>query len=382
VVGPLDNRGSGGASPGARRARHRLASQAKPAHLCGYAAAVLGLSLLKYGVGLFPSWRYMQALAQHWRHPVTAPLFANWRSWYLLDSPTSAAFAGMLHLTSAREYLASHLFLACAAIVVPFCLRAVRRSPELRLGVALLLVGGTVPPLLLSWIGSYDPVSIGSAAIAALASNPVVRALAWMVFAFNNAGEAGIALVIFAIVLWVDSGEAAAPRIVSSGGGAIAGYVAIRVLTKAWGGGESQVAMMKFYGFHQYLLSYEYLLLVVLSTLGVGWLFLANRDVRHLPAARALFVLALLAAIGMPLLALDTSRTIATTLWAPTLVTAAIVLDRLGAERARAVLARMSPVALVLVIVMAWNTHLVYAGWRTGGNVILYLVGHGSVPTS
>jgi len=346
-----------------------------------YAAAVLCLSLLKYGVGVFPSWRFMQEIAQYWRDPLGAPLYARYAQ-YFLDSPTSAVFAGIVHLTSAREYLAFHLVLACAAIVVPFCLRAVRRSPELRLGVALLLVGGTVPPLLLSWVGSYDPVSIGSAAVAVLASNPVVRALAWGMFAFNNAGEAAIALIIFAIVLWADGGEPAAPRIISSGAGAIAGYVAIRALTRAWGGGESELAMMKFYGFHQYLLSYEYLPLIVLSTLGVGWLFITNRDVRHLQAARALFVLALLAAIGMPMLALDASRTIATTLWAPMLVTAAIVVDRLGAERARAVLDLISPVALVLVIVIAWNTHLVYAGWRTGANMVLYLVGHGSVPTS
>jgi hypothetical protein len=136
---------------------------------------------------------------------------------YLLDSPASAALAGILHLVTAREYLAFHLVLACVAIVVPFYLDALRRSPELRLAVALLLVGGTVPALLLSWVGSYDPVSIGSAAVAALASNPVVRALAWMVFAFNNAPEAAIALVIFAVVLWADSGRAAVPRIFSSG---------------------------------------------------------------------------------------------------------------------------------------------------------------------
>jgi hypothetical protein len=171
---------------------------------------------------------------------------------YLLDSPASAALAGILHLVTAREYLAFHLVLACVAIVVPFYLDALRRSPELRLAVALLLVGGTVPALLLSWVGSYDPVSIGSAAVAALASNPVVRALAWMVFAFNNAPEAAIALVIFAVVLWADSGRAAVPRIFSSGVGAVAGYVAIRVLTSAWDGGQSEFTEMKFYGFHQY----------------------------------------------------------------------------------------------------------------------------------
>ena len=314
--------------------------------------------------------------ATRWRLPCTR--YAQ----YFLDSPTSAVLAGMVHLTSARQYLAFHLVLACVAIIVPFGLRAVRHSPELRLGVALLLVGGTVPPLLLSWVGSYDPVSIGAAAIAALASNPVVRAFAWMVFAFNNAGEAAIALVIVAILLWADRGEAAAPRIVSSGAGAIGGYVAIRALTGAWGGGESQVTAMRVNGFHQYLISYQLLPLVVLSTLGVGWLLLANRDVFRLRVARALCVLALLAAVGMPLVALDTSRTIATTLWAPMLVAAAIIVDKLGAERAQAVFARVAPVALVVVIVIAWNTSLVYPGWRSGANVILYLLGHGAVPTS
>jgi len=350
--------------------------------LLACAASVLVLSLVKYGVGLYPSWRYMQELAQHWRHPLEAPLFAHVYAQYLLDSPVSAEIAGIAHLESARQYLAFHLVLACGAIVVPFCLRAVRRSAELRLGVALLLLGGTVPALLLSWVGSYDPVSIGSAAVAALASNPVVRALAWMVFAFNNAPEAAIGLVIFAIVLWADSGQAALPRIGAAGVGAVAGYVAIRALTRAWGGGQSEFAMMKFYGFHQYLLSYGYLPLVVLSALGVGWLFLADRDVRNLPVARALLILSLLAAIGMPLLALDTSRTIAGTLWPAMLVTAAIVVDRLGVGRVRAVLGRVAPVALVLVIVIAWNTHLVYPGWRSGANVLLYLVGHGTVPSS
>jgi hypothetical protein len=111
-------------------------------------------------------------------------------------------------------------------------------------------------------------------------------------------------------------------------------------------------------------------------------LFLADRDVRCLPAARALLPLSVLVAIGMPLVALDTSRTIAGTLWPAMLVAAAIVVGRLGADRARAVLARVSPVALFLVIVIAWNTNLVYAGWRSAAKVMLYLVGHGVVPPS
>ncbi len=344
------------------------------------AAAVMVLSVVKYGAGLYPSWRYMQQMAQHWQHPLQAALFSHVHARYLLDSPVSAEIAGIVHLTSAREYLAFHLLLACAAVVIPFSLGAVRRSAELRLGVALLLVGGTVPALLLSWVGSYDPVSVGSAAVAGLASNPVVRALAWMVFAFNNAPEAAIGLVIFAIVLWADGGKSTAPRIGLSGAGAVVGYIAIRVLTTAWGGGQSQLAMMKFYGFTHYLLSYGYLPLVVLSALGVGWLFLADRRVRNLPAARALLVLAVLTAVAMPLVALDTSRTTATTLWPAMLLTAGIVVDRLGADLARALLGRIAPVALIVVIVIAWNTHLVYPGWRSGADLMLYLVGHHALP--
>jgi hypothetical protein len=88
------------------------------------------------------------------------------------------------------------------------------------------------------------------------------------------------------------------------------------------------------------------------------------------------------AALGMPLLALDTSRTIATTLWPAMLLAAAIIVERLGADCARAVLARTAPVALVLVIVIAWNTHLVYPGWRSGADLLLYLLGHHALALS
>ena len=117
-----------------------------------FAVVVLALTLLKYGAGVFPSWPLMQALARNWRHPMVSPRLAPPAD-YLVGLPTSAVVVGWLHLTSGRAYLGFHLVLACAAIVVPFALRPVRRSPELRLGVSLLLVGGAVPALLLDWVG-------------------------------------------------------------------------------------------------------------------------------------------------------------------------------------------------------------------------------------
>jgi hypothetical protein len=327
------------------------------------AAGVLGISIVKYGLGLYPSWRYLLELAQNWRHPLVAPLFQIVHQRFLLDSPTSAVLAGVLHLTSERGFIAFHLLLACAAIMAPFGMRAVRRSAELRLTLALLLIGGAVPPMLLDWVGSYDPVSIAAGAVAALSSNPIARAAAWAVFAFNDAPEAAVAGGVFALVLWADNGRAELPRILSCFAGGVAGYVAIRIVTSAWGGGQSEFTMMKYYGFHEYLLGYGYLPLVALAALGVGWLFLAARDVRSLRPVRWLLGLSVCVVLGVPLIALDTSRIAAGSLWPALLVVTMIVISKLGVERSRALLARIAPVALLLVIVLAWNVFLTYPGW-------------------
>jgi hypothetical protein len=345
------------------------------------ALAVVALSLAKYGAGVYPAWRYMRALALHWRDPTVSHLLAPPGA-YLLDSPASAVVAGVLHFTSGRAYLGFHLLLAFFALAVPFALRPVRRSPELRLMVSFLIVGGTVPAVLLSWVGSYDPVSIGAAAVATLAEHPAVRALAWTLFAFNNAPQAVLALGIYAVVLLVDGGRAAVPRVAVSGLSALAGYIGIRALTAIWGGGESQLSMMRHYGFAAYLRGYAYWPLLVFSALGVGWLFLVDREVRPLSVARAFFGLSLLASMGIPLLALDTSRILVGILWPGMLATTHITLKTLTVVRARSLLARIAPVALLLVIVVAWNNSLVYAGWRSLLEFVRYLLGASPSPPS
>jgi hypothetical protein len=343
------------------------------------ALAVVALSLAKYGAGVYPAWRYMQALALHWRNPTVSHLLAPPGA-YLLDSPVSAVIAGMLRFTSGRAYLGFHLLLAFFALAVPFALRPVRRSPELRLMVCFLIVGGTVPAVLLSWVGSYDPVSIGAAAVAALAENPAARALAWGLFAFNNAPQAVLALGIYAIVLLVDRGRAGIPRVVVSGLSALAGYIGIRVLTAIWGGGESQLSMMRHYGLAAYLRGYAFWPLLLFSALGVGWLHLVDHEVRRFTAARAFFCLSLLASMGIPLLALDTSRILVGILWPGMLATTDITFKKLTVAHARRVLARLAPVALLLVIVVAWNNTLVYAGWRSLLEFARYLLGASPAP--
>jgi hypothetical protein len=211
-----------------------------------YAVGVLTVSLLKYGIGLYPSWNYMQALAENWRNPLLSPLLKPPAS-YRLASSTSAVVAGLLGFLSGRAFLAFHFFLACGAIAAPFCLKVVRRSAELRLLVALLLIGGAIPPVLLGWVGSYDPVTIGAGAIAALAASPLAL-FGWTVLAFNHAPEAGIALVVYWVVLIAHERGEALRRIVMALCGWAVGYLAIRGLQAGWGAGASRLGLVDFYG--------------------------------------------------------------------------------------------------------------------------------------
>lgn len=341
-----------------------------------YAAVVVGLSLVKYGLGIYPSFVAMDSFAQHWQHPMATPA-VHGNAGYLLGSPVAAVAAGLLHLTSLRGYLGFSALLACAAIAAPFATRAVRHSGELRLGVALLVVGGAVPALLLDWVGSYDPVSMAAAAVAALASNPAVSACAWAVFAFNNAPQAALALVVYALVLWADGRWAAVARVAAGGAGALAGYIGIRWLTASWGGGVSQVTLAGQDGldvFGRDVLGYWPV--IVFSALGVGWLLLLDPRVRRLVAARVFFDAAVVIALFLPLLVLDASRIVAGTLWPGMLLAVQLAVVRLGPGPARSCMARLLPAALVVVVVLDWDGSLVYAGWDHLYRFLEFMWGH------
>jgi hypothetical protein len=341
-----------------------------------FAAGVLGISLLKYGVGLYPSWNYMQSLAANWRDPLLSPLLRGPAS-YRLASATSAVAAGVLGLLSGRSYLAFHLVLACAAIVVPFAMPVVRRSSELRLAVAVLLVGGAVPPILLGWVGSYDPVTIGAGAVAALAVTPVVAFAGWFVFAFNHAPEAGIGLVVYAAVLVAQRRRAALGRVVVAASGWLAGFGAITALLAVWGSKGSRSDLADFYGTQRYIdNASDFLPLIMISALGVGWVFFTRRGVWSLPAAKVLVAAAALLSLASftPLLGLDVTRVLAGVLWPGTLAALLLAHERIDAASFRRVAARAAPYALLLPILVVWDDQLVYPGIRQTWDFVGYLL--------
>jgi len=344
-----------------------------------YAILVLALSLVKYGAGLYPSWNLEQALAQNWRDPHSSPLLQPFADFRLVD-PVSPVAAAWLHLTGDRAYLGFHLILALGAIVTPFALPAVRRTAELRLAIGLLVIGGAIPAVLLSWIGSYDPVTLAAAAVAALALNPVIAGVAWGVFAFNNAPEATVAFAVFAVVLYSDQRRPALLRLGISAAGFIAGYIAIQIVTSQWGGATSQLALSRHYGLSRLTATPEnFWPLIFVSTLGAGWIFVTSRDVRALLPVRLFTGLAVLGSIVLAF-GLDDTRVISTVMWPGLLLVAVIVVNRLSRERVHELLIHFMPIALLMVIVIVWDDQLVYAGWNSLNHLVQYIFGHTPIP--
>jgi hypothetical protein len=346
-----------------------------------YALWVLIISLVKYGIGILPSWNYMQAIALNWLSPHSS-VFMTSPADFRLASPVSAVLAGWLHLTTGIEFLGFHFVLTCVALVIPLTMPAVRQSARLRLLVGILIIGSAVPAVLLSWIGSYDPVSIAAAAVAGLARRPWVAFLGWFVFAFNNAPQALVGACVYGVVVIADDRGRAGARILAAVSGVMLGYLGVRLLIWHWGGSTGPLTIYKLYGFFRYFDdATSYWPLIFLSALGVGWMMVVSREVRSLAAAKALFVMAVVASVVVPLVAVDETRITAGALWAPMLLTAAIIVRRVETKRVDALLRRLLPVAVILVIVVVWDGSLVYAGWHGAWNFVNYILGRQPIPT-
>jgi hypothetical protein len=347
-----------------------------------YAGSILIICLVKYGVGVFPSWNYMQALAVNWRSPHSSSLLA-FTGTYQLASPASSLLAGWFHLTGNSAFLGFHFVLVCVALSVPFAMPVVRENERLRLLVALLIVGSAIPSLLLSWVGSYDPVSIIAASIAVLARRQWVSTLAWLVFAFNNGFEAIVAGAIVCVIVYFDEPRGINSRVIGPLLGITYGYVGIQLLDRHWGSSISQFSFYEQNGFHRYLVgAIDYWPIIIASALGVGWVFLASNEARHLPAVRCCLVLAILATLVVPIVALDETRVTASIMWAPLLFVATCCVREIEAKDMNKLLRRLIPFALVMILVVAWDGSLVYAGWHGASNFVGYLFLHHSIPTA
>ena len=239
--------------------------------------------LLKYGAGVYPASDRMMALAQNMGNPHASPLLQPPDD-FRLASPVSALLAGFLHLSGARAYLGVHLLLALGALCVPYAMAKVRRAPLLRTTITLLLIGGAIPAVLLNWVGGYDAVTIGAAAVAVLAEMTAVAALGWMLLALNNLPIALLSLLIVGGYKAYLHGRAALVDLAAAAGGVLVGGLAITALLHHWGVTTTRLSIFTdVYANDRFLNGlFAYAPIILATAFGVGWILLSAPEIRSL----------------------------------------------------------------------------------------------------
>ena len=352
------------------RAIARLLALPTPAHL----ALVIVVTLVKYGVDRYPSIDLMRALSANWADPHASPLLQPPDD-YRLASPVSALAAGFLHLTSVRTFLAFHLVIAVLAVISPFALPRVRASRELRSLVTLLLIGSAIPAVLFGWVGGYDAVTVASLSVAILAEHRGVRALAWLFVALNNAP---VAMLTFAVTM-VHHVEVNKQRsfsfLLPSLGGLLGGVILIQLLLQHWGVATSRLSVYELYGFSRFFTStMHFAPLIAIGGLGVGWVLLGCREVRTLQGGRVALIVACVATVLIPLIALDQTRVLSFVCFGLVLQVGIVAERALPKPTFHQVLHRMLPVSVLLVLPVVWDNQLVYAGWSSARAVMSFVL--------
>jgi len=329
------------------------------------ALGVLSATIAKYGIGLYPAWTLHQGLAANWTDPGSLELFDDW----VLSSPLQFVSAAVLNLDAPRSFMVYSLVLTLIAVVSPFLFQVIRESRNRILLTTLVVAGGSLTPVLLQWVGGYDPLTVIAAATAVLARNKWIRSLGWFAFAANHAFIAGLAFVLVTWLVVAEGGEGMFWRRLKSIAlpaiAVLVGALATALLTTYWGMQTSRLDIYFMQGgpWTHLDLFVSKLPLIVFSTLGVTWLVLLANDVRSKKIGRQILIQAVCVAGLIPLLALDQTRVSALVLFAPILYWISRIpnSEELGVER---VWRRYSLAAFLIPVVVVWTDSVVYSGWQ------------------
>ncbi len=343
--------------------------------LGGQAVILIAAGLAKYGIGIFVSASYMVTLASNYSSRHLAKIIGGEAASYLLSSPVSAVVAGFFGFSTLRSYVSFHFALAIGSLIAPLLFPSVRRDPDIRVLILILLVGGATLPVLFGWIGSYDPTSLTAAASLGLAASATASGAAMMVFAFNNAPEALLSLLVLSAVMVTHDARTALRRVPILCASALFGYVGIRMLTSYWGGSTSRLTWFKTASFHQYLIDgVSNWPLILLASLGVGWFIFLQGELLRFPATKTLVICSLASAILIPLIALDESRITSSVIYHSMLYVARTHFPRLIQSQRVKILNRSLYPALFLLIPIAWSGSILYSGWHSMWNVLRLIV--------
>ena len=350
-----------------RDVRARVTVAAPGVLALALAAAAIGLVTLKYGISWHPEWARLHDAAVNWPSMSESALItAGDRA--LLSNISLAWVAGALGATTIPAYFALCWAAVMIALLLPFAMR--RDSAAFARLAFIIIAGGSLAPVLLAWVGGYDAIVVIAAVVAALARRPWLAAVGWLLMGFSHSAVAVAGLILWAPVMWAgsrDNERARAVRLTSGVAAVVAGWLAIRMLTDSWGGSTDRYAL--FAAIDPAAIAASYLSaapLVLFGALGVGWLLMVDRQLWALRSSRTMLVVTLLAAIVLPLVAVDQTRIVALALVAATMAWIDDCSTRAdlapGTEGGRlwptwAVAAAIVPVPVV------WMGAVLYPGW-------------------
>lgn len=320
--------------------------------------ALLVASLVKYGVGLHPEWARLHSIAAAWPDPTgAAPIMETDRS--LLSNLTTPWLLGALGTHTTTSYLIGSLALILIAIALPMLMPSIRESRSARQLAFIFIVGGAVPAVLLSWVGGYDAAVVIALSVAVLARRTWLQAAGWFMVAFSHAALGFVAFAFWIPMVWVtgsrDGVRARVRHLAICGMAGFLGWLTIHTLTDAWGGSVDRWSLYRAIDpsavWSAYLAN---LPLTVFSVLGVGWFVLLHPRVRSTRAAQVLIAEALVAALVVPLIAVDHTRIASLAVFSAVLAWLAAAAPSLPPRTVNKVWRVLALPAVFLPVVVIW----------------------------
>lgn len=289
--------------------------------LLGLLVALIGF--VKYGIDVWPGWPNMFAIAQNVTDPQVAPILAGEQD-YILNSPTSALLLGVVPGSNQFVFVAGSVLLALVALILPFLAPRIAHSKDKARILFIFMAGGALLPLLFTWIGSYDPMTVIGLSLALGFHRRFISLIGWTLTGFNHSTLGIISLAAVIIILWATptenyANERVKPTLTGVLGLGI-GFLLNTALINFWGGATSRWEVFRSYPLSFYVdNTIAALPVLFFSALGVGWLVLLRPKWLKLTSTKALVFLGLLAPVLASLTAVDQSRVIAVSLFGATL---------------------------------------------------------------
>lgn len=334
-----------------------------------FSACLTAITVAKYGWGLHPEWSRFLDGALH--SPDLGASRLSEGDGALLSNATLSLIAWVSHSTTETRFIVLALMTTVAALCAPIWMAARRRDSVLMVLLFFVVAGGSLAHVLLMWVGGYDAPVVLALTVGAMTRRSTIVVLSWALAGFTHSSVAFVALAFWAIMILTDHGRPrdGRARLLGYGvAGAVAGWLIIRVLTDAWGGSTDRLALFHAIPFEGILECYTRALpLILISGLGATWLVFLIRPLWDAQPTKVFLVVAGIATLTLPLIAVDETRIIALSLVPATLAWAVQTTPLLDPGALRRPMWRIGWVAILLPVPVVWMGTPYFTSWPIGG---------------